>query len=195
MFDSLVTFNKNLLNIQLFTTKLLGRFLFLKFLDEKNLLNKNKEYFVEDENDAFYKKIRDLFRILDDEDYHDKKDPDTVYLGGSIFEETNLELEINQRIKWPDTYFIDLIRFINKYNFTTDESTNLYQQVAIDPEMLGRILENLAAKINPTTNQQASKKDLMGVFYTPREMVDYMCRSLCCNHSETKTMIRKSMII
>ena len=42
--------------------------------------------------------------------------------------------------------------------------------------MLGRILENLAAKINPTTNQQASKKDLMGVFYTPREMVDYMCR-------------------
>ena len=176
MFDSLVTFNKNLLNIQLFTTKLLGRFLFLKFLDEKNLLNKNKEYFVEDENDAFYKKIRDLFRILDDEDYHDKKDPDTVYLGGSIFEETNLELEINQRIKWPDTYFIDLIRFINKYNFTTDESTNLYQQVAIDPEMLGRILENLAAKINPTTNQQASKKDLMGVFYTPREMVDYMCR-------------------
>ena len=50
--------------------------------------------------------------------------------------------------------------------------------------MLGRILENLAAKINPTTNQQASKTGLMGVFYTPRGWL-ITCEGVCSS-SEKK---------
>jgi type I restriction-modification system DNA methylase subunit len=67
-----------------------------------------------------------------------------------------------------------LFEFLSGYNFTTDESTSQFQQVAIDPEMLGRIFENLLAEIVEETGEQARKAK--GAFYTPREIVDYMCK-------------------
>jgi hypothetical protein len=83
-------------------------------------------------------------------------------------------------IIFPDDYFIRLFDFLGEYNFTTDESSSDYQQVAIDPEMLGRIFENLLAEQSTETGQQARKAK--GAFYTPREIVDYMCRESLRQH-------------
>ncbi|MHA1974128.1 MAG: Eco57I restriction-modification methylase domain-containing protein, partial [Candidatus Hodarchaeales archaeon] len=74
--------------------------------------------------------------------------------------------------------------FLRHYNFTTDESTSSFQQVAIDPEMLGRIFENLLAEQIEETGEQARKAK--GAFYTPREIVDYMCKESLREYLKTK---------
>ncbi|MFM7576705.1 MAG: hypothetical protein ACKO5Q_07185, partial [Microcystaceae cyanobacterium] len=58
------------------------------------------------------------------------------------------------------------------YKFTIDENTPVEQEVALDPELLGKVFENLLAEYNPETETTARKKT--GSFYTPREIVDYM---------------------
>ena len=65
-----------------------------------------------------------------------------------------------------------LITSLEKYNFTIDENTSASSEIAIDPEMLGRIFENLLAEQNPETQESARKAT--GSYYTPREIVDYM---------------------
>lgn len=77
----------------------------------------------------------------------------------------------------------DLYEFIWplwSFNFTTDESSPEYEQVAIDPEMLGRVFESLLATQVDETGQQARKAK--GAFYTPREIVSYMCRESLRNY-------------
>ncbi len=177
-FDELVSQNKEVENIELYSSKLIGRLLFLKFLEVKDLVNKDKNYFeVSSDNKDFLFKIKNLFKVLDDESYRDEVDPETVFIGGSLFEETFLEtkVESNSKFTFPENFFLRFMAFRNRYNFTTDESTSSYEQIAVDPEMLGRILENLLAKINPSTKKAASKRNLLGAYYTPRMIVDYMC--------------------
>ncbi|HOK77485.1 MAG TPA: hypothetical protein PLW35_07160, partial [Verrucomicrobiota bacterium] len=65
-----------------------------------------------------------------------------------------------------------LIHIFNSYNFTVTESTPLDQEVALDPELAGKVFENLLAAYNPETATTARKQT--GSFYTPREIVDYM---------------------
>jgi len=65
-----------------------------------------------------------------------------------------------------------LIEILKTYNFTIDESTPIDQEVALDPELLGRIFENLLASFNPETSTTARKAT--GSYYTPREIVEYM---------------------
>ncbi len=65
-----------------------------------------------------------------------------------------------------------LIDLFNQYQFTVEESTPLDVEVALDPELLGKVFENLLASYNPETGQQARKAT--GSFYTPREIVSYM---------------------
>ena len=65
-----------------------------------------------------------------------------------------------------------LIDLFNQYQFTVEESTPLDIEVALDPELLGKVFENLLASYNPETGQQARKAT--GSFYTPREIVSYM---------------------
>ena len=177
-FDELVSENKQIENIELYSSKLIGRLLFLKFLELKNLVNKDKNYFeVCSDNKEFLFQLKNLFKVLDDENYRDEIDPETVFIGGSLFEETFLEtnVESNYKFRFPQNFFLRFMEFRNRYNFTTDESTSSYEQIAVDPEMLGRILENLLAKINPSTKKAASKRNLLGAYYTPRMIVDYMC--------------------
>ena len=57
-----------------------------------------------------------------------------------------------------------------EYNFTIDENTSIDTELSIDPEMLGRIFENLLAEINPETGETARKST--GSYYTPRPIVD-----------------------
>ena len=87
----------------------------------------------------------------------------------------------------PNEWFIKLYQTLGQYNFTVDENTAYDIELSIDPEMLGRIFENLLAEINPETGENAKKST--GSFYTPRDIVDYMVDSSLCEYLKTKTGI------
>ena len=76
----------------------------------------------------------------------------------------------------PNRLFYDsqrgLIPLLEHYKFTVEENTPIDQEVALDPELLGRVFENLLAAINPETGETARK--MTGSYYTPRAIVDYM---------------------
>ena len=65
-----------------------------------------------------------------------------------------------------------IIDILSHYNFTIEENTPLEQEVSLDPELLGKVFENLLASYNPETQTTARKQT--GSFYTPREIVQYM---------------------
>ena len=65
-----------------------------------------------------------------------------------------------------------LLKIFESYKFTIEENTPVEEEVALDPELLGKVFENLLASYNPDTKTTARKKS--GSFYTPREVVDYM---------------------
>jgi len=65
-----------------------------------------------------------------------------------------------------------LIEILSSYKFTIAENTPVEEEVALDPELLGRVFENLLASYNPETQTTARKQT--GSFYTPREIVNYM---------------------
>ena len=65
-----------------------------------------------------------------------------------------------------------LIDLFNRYKFTVEENTPTEQEVALDPELLGKVFENLLAAVNPETQLTARKET--GSYYTPRAVVDYM---------------------
>jgi len=83
----------------------------------------------------------------------------------------------------PDDWVKELFQTLEMYNFTIDENTALDNEVSIDPEILGRIFENLLAEINPETGDSARKAT--GSFYTPREIVDYMVEESLLQHLKT----------
>lgn len=164
----------------LFTNRLIGRIIFCWFLRKKGIISEDQGYFDIDKADgtAFYRsKLETLFfgvlnaPILDRTDTPDRKTP---FLNGGLFEAKEGDLYKNAKLEFPADYFHRFFIFLNHYNFTTDESTSNFQQVAIDPEMLGRIFENLLAEQTEESGEQARKAK--GAFYTPREIVDYMCR-------------------
>ena len=65
-----------------------------------------------------------------------------------------------------------LINLFEGYKFTVQENTPVDQEVALDPELLGKVFENLLAAYNPETKETARKQT--GSYYTPRQVVDYM---------------------
>ena len=73
---------------------------------------------------------------------------------------------------WGNERQPGLITLLKQYNFTVEENTPEEEQVALDPELLGKIFENLLASYNPETAQTARKST--GSYYTPREIVHYM---------------------
>jgi hypothetical protein len=77
-----------------------------------------------------------------------------------------------------------LIHIFNRYNFTVTENTPLDQEVALDPELSGKVFENLLAAYNPETATTARKAT--GSYYTPRPIVDYMVDEALIAHLETK---------
>ena len=75
----------------------------------------------------------------------------------------------------PNRLFFDsdgLIPLFNRYKFTVEENTPVEQEVALDPELLGKVFENLLAAYNPETRDTVRKQT--GSYYTPRPVVDYM---------------------
>ena len=79
---------------------------------------------------------------------------------------------IPNRLFFGDSANLGLIDLFNRYKFTVEENTPTEQEVALDPELLGKVFENLLAAVNPETQQTARKET--GSYYTPRAVVDYM---------------------
>ena len=67
-----------------------------------------------------------------------------------------------------------IISIFRKYNFTVEENSPSEQQIALDPELLGKVFENLLGAYNPETHDQATDRKRSGSFYTPREIVNFM---------------------
>jgi len=193
----------------LFANRLIGRVIFCWFLDKKGVINPDQKYFdaqsFSSSTDYYRGRLENLFyRVLntpiserDRVSYGDKDlfgkgekktlfaiDDTTPFLNGGLFEPRETDLFEDKKLTFSKDYFDDLFEFLSGYNFTTDESTSQFQQVAIDPEMLGRIFENLLAEMSEETGEQARKAK--GAFYTPREIVDYMCRESLKEYLKTK---------
>ena len=98
------------------------------------------------------------------------------YLNGGLFE---CEVEDLTACHFPADYFRRLFQFFSEYNFTIDENDPTDAEVGVDPEMLGKIFENLLE----------DNKD-KGAFYTPKEIVRYMCRESLIAYLVTQSMER-----
>jgi adenine-specific DNA-methyltransferase len=88
--------------------------------------------------------------------------------------------------------FRGLIDIFKDYNWTTDESSGIDQEVALDPELLGKVFENLLASYNPETATTARKAT--GSYYTPKEIVDYMVEESLKEDFKTKTSLSEEKI-
>ena len=198
---------------QEFAVRLIGRIVFCWFLKEKRSaagipLIDNELLSIDavaERTDYYHNILEPLFFEALNTEPKERKElfrkgvfANVPYLNGGLFS-AHLEDHYNYNditgggtpglIDIPDEWFIDLFGVFNQYNFTVDENTSYDVDLSIDPEMLGRIFENLLAEINPQTGGSARKST--GSFYTPREIVDYMVdNSLLCYLGD-KTSISK----
>lgn len=117
------------------------------------------------------------------------------FLNGGLFEQLdNYEWE-NNNFNIPNSIFSNaeekgrnadgILDIFDRYNFTMNEDEPMEREVAIDPEMLGKVFENLL-----DVKDRKSK----GAFYTPREIVHYMCQETLINHLVSKTGITEDAI-
>lgn len=112
--------------------------------------------------------------IIFEDGFSDRKDntlcvPDYIFFGTSEY--ADLSEELGDK-KQKDVEVKGLINILKSYKFTVTENTPIEEDIALDPELLGRVFENLLASYNPETKTTARKQT--GSFYTPREIVDYM---------------------
>lgn len=112
--------------------------------------------------------------IIYEDGFSDRKDnslcvPDYIFFGTD--EHADLSGELGDK-KQKDVTVNGLINILKSYKFTVTENTPIEEDIALDPELLGRVFENLLASYNPETKTTARKQT--GSFYTPREIVNYM---------------------
>lgn len=164
-----------------FSLRFLGRLLFCRFLREKELIPKEilKIDCIDIKKQNYYEEVLSIlfFNVLNETIEErtlkntalEKYEKDIPFLNGGLFSKKEEDIKVE---KIDNSIIKEIFEFFEKYNFTVDESTPIDIEISIDPEMLGRIFENLLAEINPETEKAARKET--GSFYTPREIVDYM---------------------
>ena len=189
-----------------YVKKLMGRLVFIQFLQKKGWMGCSAG---ESWNDGDKEFVQNLFAntthkntFVDDvleplfNDINTKRIGDIAsspnvgsgikipYLNGGLFEKDDYD---KTNFQLPAKYMKNLLDFFASYNFTIDENDPDDAEIGVDPEMLGRIFENLLE----------DNKD-KGAFYTPKEIVQYMCReSLIAylqtdvNDNQTKDAIRQ----
>lgn len=196
-------FNGDDKTVRDFVKKMMGRLVFLQFLQKKGWLGvpknakwgtgdknfiynlfKNADDFVK--NDFLEQALEPLFfKSLNCDRGEEAIAPKAVcsiygseiripYLNGGLFEEDELD---KKRVKFKKEHFESIFEFFNQYNFTIDETDPDDVEIGVDPEMLGKIFENLLE----------DNKD-KGAFYTPKEIVQYMCRESLIAYLETETV-------
>lgn len=194
-------FDHNEKKIRDYVKKMMGRITFLHFLQRKGWMCGDLNYMQNlFENSAYKDDYLDsvleplFFGILNTKpaerealftDYSWDKSllnewKDIPYLNGGLFERDE---EDEPESRFPADYFKRLFQFFSEYNFTIDENDPNDAEVGVDPEMLGKIFENLLE----------DNKD-KGAFYTPKEIVRYMCQESLIAYLETNTSIAKDKI-
>ena len=182
-----------------YVKKLLGRIVFLHFLQKKGWLGvptgkewgegdrdfmlklfenaspEQKENFLDEVLEGLFANGLDTNRS-DNGDVYDTGvqgfcNCRIPYLNGGLFERDALDEKTS---RFPAKYFESLLTMLSQYNFTIDENDPNDAEVGVDPEMLGRIFENLLE----------DNKD-KGAFYTPKEIVQYMCRESLIAYLQT----------
>ena len=180
--DVMKYFKKDENKAKEFALRFLGRVLFCWFLREKELipndilnskvfenLKYKKNYYSDVLEDLFFNVLN-----MDMEKRNFSKDrviynyeKSIPFLNGGLFSKK----EDDEAVKTIDDNIIKgLFEFFDRYNFTVDESAPFDVEISIDPEMLGRIFENLLVAIDPNEEFDIGNS----TFYTPREIVDYM---------------------
>ena len=169
-----------------YVKKLMGRLVFLQFLQKKGWLGvpagaewgmgdaefiqtlfaqcQDKDHFIDNV-------LESLFNDLNSESEKQLPQYRTPYLNGGLFERDATD---ETEFPLPAKYMQSLLDFFASYNFTIDENDPDDAEVGVDPEMLGRIFENLLE----------DNKD-KGAFYTPKEIVSYMCRESLIAYLQT----------
>lgn len=168
-----------------YVKKMMGRIVFLHFLQKKGWLNGNLNFLgdlfsrqsVNRRSDFLEQVLEPLFFGIFNTETKKRKalfaqrgwdislldEWETLpYLNGGLFEEDEVD-KLN--IKLPASLFENLFNFLASYNFTVDENDPDDAEIGIDPEMLGKIFESLL-----------EDNKAKGVFYTPKEIVHYMCK-------------------
>lgn len=169
-----------------YVKKLLGRLVFIQFLQKKGWMgvpmtsqgwkDGDKNYFLNlveryQGNDRL---LSDVLEYLFFDTLNRRRENDLAderlgsgikipYLNGGLFDKDSVD---KLDVDFPYVLFKGLADFFSKYNFTIDENDPDDSEVGIDPEMLGHIFENLLE----------DNKD-KGAFYTPKEIVQYMCEN------------------
>jgi hypothetical protein len=144
---------------------------------DKRFKNSEKDIFI----DGFTQQLKNENKV---------KVPDYLF-----FSEAPINVDLNETFHTRGKKFEvrGLIDILSRYKFTIEENTPVEEEVALDPELLGKVFENLLASYNEETETTARK--LTGSFYTPREIVNfmvdeslitYLCNSICKNDDEAK---------
>lgn len=176
-----------------YVKKLMGRLVFIQFLQKKGWMgcsvgeawNDGDKEFVQNLFDNTQYKETFVDDVLEPlfNDINTKREGDLAsntnlgenikipYLNGGLFENDDYD---NTRFPLPAKYMKSMLDFFANYNFTIDENDPDDAEIGVDPEMLGRIFENLLE----------DNKD-KGAFYTPKEIVQYMCRESLIAHLQT----------
>ena len=166
-----------------YVKKMMGRIVFLHFLQKKGWLNGNLAFlrdlfFFSPHQDDFLEQVLEplFFGIFNTENANREQLfkakgwdmglledwKELPYLNGGLFERDAVD---EQNITLPSSLFEDLFTFMASYNFTVDENDPDDAEVGVDPEMLGKIFESLL-----------EDNKAKGAFYTPKEIVRYMCK-------------------
>ncbi len=193
-----------------FAVRLIGRIVFCWFLREKHSPNEiplvsksvlSRE--ASNSSDYYHTVLAPLFFQVLNEPIHKRSEKFKTgefgkipYLNGGLFAPQDddyykfdelLEQSVPGIVGVPDKWIHKLLDLLELYHFTVDENTSVDIDLSIDPEMLGRIFENLLARINPETGETVRKAT--GSFYTPREVVEFMVDQTLVEYLASSTKI------
>ncbi|MFA7314373.1 MAG: N-6 DNA methylase [Candidatus Magasanikbacteria bacterium] len=192
---------KNGIDLNIFAKKILGQIVFIYFLQKRGWLGAEKNKPVDTGTITF---LRDLYNKCESDNknyfndvleylfydalnkrpekiigfYREYFDCQIPFLNGGLFEPINNYNWKQEFLNIPNKIFSNkqengILDIFDQYNFTIDENDNSDQEVSVDPEMLGKVFENLLPE-NIRKGQ--------GAFYTPREIVHYMCKESLINY-------------
>lgn len=167
------------------------RFLFTRHKENYQTLKTGKRHAPNFFNDVLAHLFYDALNIdrRDNDDYYSHLQSRIPFLNGGLFEPSYKwrdfpvylpdELFSNEVKTKDDETGTGILDIFDRYNFTVHESEPLETEVAIDPEMLGNVFENLLLK---------EERGRSGTFYTPRLIVNYMCRQSLLDYLTTKLL-------
>ena len=176
---------------RLYTQRLFNRLMFLRFIEKKKWLTYNGDhdylrtlFNAAEETDENFLNNRLYWAFFTglgtagDSPHHfpevEERRGQVPFLNGGLFKMQ--EYDQRYAVHIPNTEFAKILALFERYNFTVTESTPLDIEVAVDPEMLGKVFEELVTGRHDT-----------GSYYTPRPVVSFMCRESLkiCLHNKT----------